>query len=108
VEGALAAAFAAVAQHALEHDVPHALLRAGTAGPGEQRCGCQDHHRRPSSTPSAWLILKLSTHMFAYTSGVSLRRGLKSACVVLTCGRHAARSSIASIRSGPRSDSTLH
>jgi hypothetical protein len=46
VQGALAAAFAAVAQHALEHDAPHALLRAGAAGPGEQRGGCQDQHRR--------------------------------------------------------------
>jgi len=53
VEGALAAAVAAVAQHALEHgprdDAPHALLRAGAAtGCGEQRGACQDQHRRQS------------------------------------------------------------
>jgi hypothetical protein len=49
VEGALAPAVAAVAQHALEHgpgdDAPHALLRAGAGSPGEQRGASheQDH-----------------------------------------------------------------
>lgn len=50
VEGALAPAVAAVAQHALEHgtsdDAPHALLRAGAAD-AEQRGACHEQqHRR--------------------------------------------------------------